>query len=440
MATYRYMGDDDLVFDDVSDDYDLNIVMGDRFDMYRHGQKFVLHHLESPEIPFTLTLKQGRALENKSEELMTVRPDPNNPPYLLFDAKFEMAAPLYDYYNHLLFNGQCPVVKFRKTRNSKVWGMAQMEWHNRKPVYTFMVNESSMIDRVLFTNTIVHEMIHMFQFQKGYKLMHIDSQEAALAIHDNHGPQFQAEMHRINAMGFGIITEGTHAEIARESTDDFYLMIAEAKRGSITSQWLGWYSQFMMDDRDVDGLSALLRDTHPHLEFKVSLYKTKNRLFSTVTHLKKALTFTTPSLSKFHDGAPDLSKEHAIATAYVGKAIAVKLPEYKDAPDKYSLPLDRFYKIMKTYTDDRLTLRAKWMKYPLRNHNAYMEKKVGTWLGRIRRDSMSDADIVNAINDTIASYADRYKFTQYQDAMAAFLKSYDKAGASAPYHKMMRLV
>jgi hypothetical protein len=439
MATYRYINEADLLYEDVNDEYDMQLVMGDQFDMYRHGQFYVVHHEDDPNIAFKLTLKQGKALEGMSEELLTVRPDVNNPPYLLFEPKFENVKPMYDYYNKLYFNGACPVVKFKKSANSKIWGMAQLEWLNNKPVYTFHINESTMIDRVLFTNTILHEMIHLFQYAKGNKLRGLDPEAAMAAMHDNHGPQFQAEMHRINSFGFGIIMAGTHEEIARESTEDFYAIVAIGLHQNKYNGWLSWYTHKVLDQSDLENVAAQLRESTPHLEYQVKLYKTKNRIVTYGTNMKSTKTVTPGSLKKLNQGTPDMKDSTELGVLYLKPVIAVELPDYKEAPEKYSQPLDRFYKTMKSYTDDHITLKAKWVKFPLRAHNSQTEKKISVLVGRMKRDSINDADIVDIVTDIRMSYADRFKFEQYEDAMRTFLNLYDKSGVTVPYYKIMKL-
>lgn len=439
MATYRFIDPNGMQYEDVNDEYDLHMVMGDSFDMYRHGNFYVVHHEDNPEIVFKLTLKQGRALENMSEELLSVRPDPSNAPYLLFEPKFELVTKMYDYYNKLYFNGACPPVTFRKSSNSKIWGMAQLEWHKGKPVYTFHINESTMIDRVLFTNTILHEMIHLFQFQKGVKLREVDMEAATAAMHDDHGPQFQAQMHRINSHGFGIIMAGTHEEIKRESSEDFYAIVAIGLHQNMYNGWLAWYTHKVLNQDDLENVASQLREAFPHLEYQVKLYKTKNRIVTYGTNMKSTKTVTASSLKKLNQGTPDMKGSTELGVIYLRPTLAVELPEYKQEPELYSLPLDRFYKAMRSYTEDQMALRAKWMKFPLRNHNSQTEKKISALVGRMRRNSIHDDDIVQIINDLRASYAQRFTMDQYEDAMRTFLKLYDKQGVTVPYYRLMKL-
>lgn len=445
MATYRYLGEEDLQFDDANDDYSLVIVMGDEFDMYRHGKFYIVHHEDSPEIMFRLTIKEADALEKASEELLTVKPDPENPPYLLFAPKFETVQLLYDYYNKLLFNGKCPAVKIVKTRNNGVWGMAGLKWAgtgaNKKALFTLYINESMMIDRVLFTNGIVHEMIHLYMYKIGSDKLSTDPKQAMEEINANHGPLFQREMHRINAKGFGIIMAGTHEEYKRESTEEFYaVLVQRGMVGGRFTKWQSWYTQHEIDAEQMHDLADTLKAEFPHETMNITLLKTKNRIITYGTHLKGK--FTPASMKKMIDESaqPAPLDGKTIDEIYMKPSVDVRIPDYKEDPERYSLPLDKFCQAMKRYTDDKMVLRAKWKTLPIRVLNKNTEERVKMLVGRVRRKAIEDADILNIVQDLRAAYQGRFAISQYRDAMSAFLKLHDGNGVLVPYYKLMGLV
>jgi len=440
MANYRYLAETDIVFDNANDEYDLHMVQGDRFTMYRHGGVYVVQHEDAPNIVFKLKIREGNALHNASEELMSVQVDPENPPYLLFKPSFEMVPLLYDYLNVTYFNNECPVVKFVKSRNPKVWGLAQVEFYKGRPVYTFHVNESAMVDRVLFINTVAHEMIHMLMFSRGYKLHMTNPQLAADHLHDDHGPLFQQEMHRLNAKGFGIIIAATHEERKRASTDDFYAIVAQETQNNSYKNWYTWYTDKPLKSEDADNLAATLKEMYPHKEYTIKLVKTKDRHFTYGSNLKASKTFPASTLKKTFPGAVDYKDCEVMYTTYLSPSIHVELPEYKDVPDQYALPLDRFYKVMRSYTDDRLVLKAKWQKFPSKMLSTQIDQKFSVLIGRMGRNSIDDADVVNILNDMRMAYDERFTYKQYTDAMHAFIKKYDRKGLLADYAKIMRLI
>jgi hypothetical protein len=440
MANYRYMGERDLEYTDASDEYDLHFVQGDLFTMYRHGQVYIVQHSDAPEVIFKLKLKQGNDLHNMSEELLSVETDPDNPPYMLFKPSFEMMPLLYDYFNRTYFNGECPVVKFRKTTKSSVWGMAQLEWLRNKPVYTFFVNESAMIDRVLFSNTVLHEQIHLRNFAKGYKLMDIDPSSSKDYLHDDHGPHFQDEMRRLNAKGFHILLAATHEEFKRDASEEFYAIVAQETAGGRVLSWNAWYTAKELTADDTERLAGQLKEINPHAEYTIKLIKTKDRNVTHANHIKGTKTFTDSTLKKKIQGDIDLKNAEVLYTTYLRPSIAVELPDYKDVPDLYALPLENFYRSMRSYTDDRMVLRAKWMKFPGKLLSSQIDKKFSTLIGRMGRDSIHDDDVVNILNDIRAAYADRFSYQQYVDAMHAFIKKYDRKGLLAEYAKIMRLI
>nr|DAF93669.1 MAG TPA: SprT-like family protein [Myoviridae sp. ctshb19] len=440
MANYRYLDPVDRVYDNANDEYDLHMVQGDRFTMYRHGSVYIVQHEDAPDVMFRLKLKEGNALHNASEELLSVEVDPENPPYLLFKPTFEIVPQIYDYLNHAYFNNACPVVKFVKSRNPKLWGMAQVEFYRGKPVYTFHINESAMIDRVLFLNTIAHEMIHLRNFAEGIKLRKIDPKAGHDLLHDDHGPAFHSEMNRLNAHGFGIIVQGTHEEFQRKATEEFYaIIVMEVQHGKAVA-WNAWYTDKVLTEEDTDRLASQLKDMFPHVEYSIKLVKTKDRNVTHGNHLKAAKTFTDATLKKKFPGGIKLDGEEVLYTGYLRPSIHVELPDFKERPEVYAMPLDQFYKAMRSYTDDRLVLKAKWMKFPPKMLNTQIDTKFSVLCGRMGRNSIEDADIVNVLNDMFKAYDQRQTYQQYKTAMLAFIDKYDKKGRLAEYAKIMRLV
>lgn len=445
MATYQYLGEDDAHYENANDEYELVIVMGDEFDMYRHGKFYVLHHEHSPDIMFKLTLKEGDALEKLCKELLTVKPDPDNPPYLLFSPKFEVVEQMYDYYNKTLFNNKCPPIKIKKTRKAGVWGMAGLSWagtgKNKKALFTFYINESAMVDRVLFTNAIVHEMIHLYWYKMGTDALDSDPEKALAQIHANHGPLFQQEMHRINAKGFHVILAGNHEEYERESTEAFSVIIAERNfRGGRPYAWSAWYSHDTFTEDDFHNLADMLKGEFPHETMHLKLLETKNRITTFGTHVKGK--FTPASLKKIIEVAnePIPQGGRVINEIQMAPSVAVRLPDIKEEPEKYSLPFDKFCVVMKKYTDDRMVLRAKWKTIPLRVLNKNTEERIVSLVGRMRRKAIDDADILNIIQDLRAAYQGRFNIQQYRDAVNAFVKLHDGNGVLVPYYKLMGLV
>lgn len=439
MSTYRYINKTDMQYDDAHPDYYLTLVMGDEFEMYLHGTNYIVVHEHNPEITFKLTKKEGNALLKMSEERLTVRPDPSNAPYLLFDPKFELCKPMYAYYNKLYFNGACPVVKFVKSRKASVWGMAELKWSGNKALFTFYINESAMIDRVLFTNTILHEMIHLFLYAKGVENLSKDPEKAMQQIHANHGPLFQAEMHRINAHGFGIITAGDHKEIARDATEEFFAIVAERGVPGRVMNWTSWYTHKRVDENDLQTVAAQLKEAFPHESMVLKLITTKNRIVTHGTNLKASKTFNEASMKKSLPGAFDYKDATVLAEAYNHASVEVEFPDYAEEIELYSQPFDKFCVGMKKYTKDRNALYSRWKLFPVRLLNKQVEIRLKSLIGRARRGGATDADIMNAIQDFKGAYDERQPFAVYVKAMTEFLKLHDGNGALTPYWKLMGL-
>lgn len=443
MAKYRYEGDQDLQFDEANDDYSLVMVMGDEYTIYPHGKIYVVHHDSSPEIDFRLQPKEAKILLKASRELLDVEVDPANPPYLLFEPKFELVDKIYRHYNKLLFGNKCPPIKLRKSRNSKVWGMAKMEYLNNninKPVFTFFINESAMIDRKLFTNTIIHEMIHLYLFKSGAEKYSSDPEQAMAEINASHGPLFQREMHRVNAFGFGVITAGTHEEIARAATEDFYAIVAERAADNGLLHWSGWYTHYELTGEDLDKLASLMKLQFPYENMHIYLVKTKSReITAGGVNLKASKNFPAASLSKMYKGAPPLKDATKLDERYLRASTKVTLPSAKEEPELYALPFNKFITKMKKYTDDHAVLMGVWKAAPLRTVNKVNEERLKTLSGRVRRKAISEPDLVNLLIDIKASYEERFDFDDYVRLVTTVLAKHDAQGELVPYYRIMRL-
>lgn len=429
MAVYEYNGDD-ISFKDANPEYELDLVVGDEFILNKFGNKYQLFFAADTSIPFLITPKEARALLKNSTESLNVTPNPSNPPYLDYAPKFEIITKFYDYYNKLLFNGGCPVVKFEKTRDNKILGLAVLEWYKGRPVYTMKINEKSMADIRLFTNTVVHEMIHLFLYAKGIKL------NDKSIIFDSHGPNFQSEMHRINGNGFNIDIVASGEAFSHEASEQLFGIIVEPVNKSFGIQC--YFARTSMVDHFESFVNAYAL-AHPNdTGTKIYLLKSTDLRMAQYTSFPASGKVGPAHFSKWL-GAPEgmfkgmKLKEHT--TEGGGKPI----PTFKDVPETYALGFSRFAQNMRKYGASETYMRAKWGEFPLRALNKIIEGDLKSIIGRVARNSITLPALTNGLEDIVAAYADRFTHEQYQKAILKMLEDNDPKNVMADEYVTLKL-
>lgn len=428
MALYVYKGDG-ITFDDANPEFELDLVVGDEFVMEKlgAGPKYIVYHSTARDIPFTLTGKEARALLKVSEKALNVEPNPNNPPYLMYDPKFEIVPKFYDYYNKLLFNGGCPIVKFTKTRREDVLGLAELNWHRGKPIYTLYINEKSMADIKLFTNTVVHEMIHLYLFAKGVK------QNDKSIVLDNHGPNFQREMNRINGQGFNIGIEASGEHFQGEASETNYAVVVE-RASSIQC----YFSRTSMLDRFEAFCDEFVLQYPSTAGIKISLLETTDLRVAQYTAFPKTGNVKAAAMKKWY-ASPQPPFTGRILRTMTTEVVDNLIPDYNDAPDVYCLPFNQFAQRMARYRASESYMRAKWAKFPLRTLNKRTAEELTSISGRVRRGAIAGPDLHNRLSDIVASYDGRCEQSEYRAIIAKILEKSDPTHALVPEYSTLRL-
>lgn len=432
MALYKYNGDG-ISFDDANPDYALDLVVGDEFILNKHGKSYQVFFSADTSIPFVITPKEARLLLKESSESLNVTPNPSNPPYLDYSPKFEIIPKFYEYYNKELFNGGCPVVKFTKTRDESILGLAVLEWHKNKPVYTMKINEKSMADIKLFTNTVVHEMIHLFLYAKGIKL------NDRTIIFDSHGPNFQSEMHRINGRGFNIDVVASGEAYSHESSEDLFAIVVEPANRTFGIQcYFSRTSMIDQFDQFVDAFSL----AHPNdSSSEIYLLKTSDLRVAQYTAWPKNGNVKPAQLAKwFGQPTGDRSMFSGMKLKQTKTSGGgVNIPSYKQNPETYALGFARFQQAMRKYGASDTFLRAKWNEFPLRALNKIMEADLKSTIGRVARNSITLPDLTNKLQDIVDAYAGRVPEDQYKKIMLKMLADNDPKNVMADEYVTLKL-
>lgn len=432
MARYKYTGDG-ISFEDANPDYALDLVVGDEFILTKFGKNYQVFFAADTSIPFVVTPKEARALLKESEESLDVTPNPNMPPYLDYAPKFEIIPKFYDYYNKQLFNGGCPKVTFEKTRDNGILGLAVLEWHKGKPVYTMKINEKSMADIRLFTDTVVHEMIHLFLYAKGIKL-----RDNTITL-DSHGPNFQAEMHRINALGFNIDIVAKGETYDKHASETLFAVVVEPANRTFGIQ-VYWSRTSMINQFDsfVDQFSL----AHPSdSSSEIYLLKTNDLRVAQYTAWPSSGKFKPSQLQKWF---AQPQGERSMFSGMKQKEIkltggGVDIPNYKAMPDTYALGFSRFQNAMRKYGASDTFLRAKWSEFPLRQLNKITETELKSVIGRVARNSITLPDLNNKLQDIVDAYAGRVDSETYKKSILKMLSDHDPHNVMADEYKMLKL-
>lgn len=429
---YRYIGKENLQYEDANDEYYLNIAPGDTFTVTEFGKGFRVVHDNASGINFFLTLKEMRALKKECEETIAIQVDPNNAPYLIFEPKIEIVRPLYDYFNKMLFNSKCPVVKIVKTHKRGNYGLAQMNWVNRKPVFTLHLSPAIMVDRKMFCNALVHEMIHLYNYAVGHTKLQAGDTDAMDHIHADHGPIFQREMHRINGHGFQIDVTAGHEFHAGAASERFYGLLAypNGQKAQAIVFWSPLNHQTLLED-----FANKITVKYPHAAWQVLAVETTDKNF--VRHNKLGNVTQVPNAKLKLETVPELNyrvlKEHQLeaVSAYI-------IPTEKDDPGLYVMPLNRFLQGMsrKAKGVPQNILEQRWKTTTLRLVNKHAEQAISSLVGRVARNSISQTEVLNEIVDIREMYKGRFPTSQYEDAIKAFIKRYDPKGYLIDYASM----
>lgn len=202
-TTFTYNGRVIIKFLDHNDEYDLAVHTGDEFLVKVKGSKVELITPDLPEVKFRTTTVDPlyvRLMKNSTSDEFVFTPHPKFPAYpFIPQLKFEMLPQLYAYFNKNLFNNKCPERLLFKRTNGKNYGMAHVATVKGENLYRLWVNLKLIAgDPIIFIDTLLHEMIHLFLMRRGKE----ENDRAALFA--SHGPLFQAEMRRLNKLGYNI--------------------------------------------------------------------------------------------------------------------------------------------------------------------------------------------------------------------------------------------
>lgn len=428
MASYKYMGKG-VIYDNANDEYELELVKGDLFTIIKQGRGYLLNHGLAKEIPFILKASEAKELLSDSVEVLEVVPDPNNPPYLIYKPVFSVIEKLYDHYNKQLFNGLCPVIAFKKTSNSKVLGLAEMKRIKGKPVYTMYINEKTMADVKIFTNTIIHEMIHLYLYKKGI----IEGNPDILT--DGHGEHFQREMHRINGFGYNITIVADGETYQGQASHHSYAVVVD--NGTDKGQ-VQIYFCLKNPIENFDDFCDRLRLEYPAHRLRVRLLETDDKRLHQFPKVAQSLKVSDKQIKLWYNAMPNPPVGRVIAEQRLDGGGSV-IPDYKEIPEFYARSFEKFAAAMKRYGASHDYLFSKWKGTPVRLINKHVEETLLSVAGRFNRGSIADDDLYDILNDCAMAYQHRMEASKYIKTMRDMLARVDPNNKMSKHYRILRI-
>ena len=159
---------------------------------------------------------------------------PDNYPQIALPAKSKDLEMLYNLFNHKYFGGELHPCRLKFAALTKrFFGKCHVLWKNWV-IQDCLITMATMIqmDRKAICDTLLHEMIHVWQYEQAAKnqdLKYIDWNPMEFFFgtdkhNRGHGKNFQAWMHKLNAIGFDITITGD-APNELDLRDTYYAVI-----------------------------------------------------------------------------------------------------------------------------------------------------------------------------------------------------------------------
>lgn len=392
MSTYRFMGED-YELDDPRNEFLCNFVMGDIFTVIPSTKHYEVIHATSPDIVFLTSPSIGKALIAASDPWLTVRRDPDNPPYLLFENDRKHIELLYQHYNDELFHGRCPPVTFKTTTNKKVYGQAvTIKYASGRVVYRLEINKTAMLDRKHFTDVLIHEMIHLFLNEQEQRMLRKGASAEELAYitsHKVHGASFEDMMNSFNRKGYHITKTVEEGEMAKAGITDYYVIFLQSG-----NQWTSLVAPKAIGKAFKKICDMVTLEKYP---FKIKYFKTKEYTFKKVYYNvpeNQSLSRNLIESLRWLPMEPNMPFPSKMLGTFEYVPSRMPIPNIDDMPELYILPFADFSNATQKYVSENDAEAQMWLEQAWRKPSASkLDKVYGQYLlrnaGLFRRGSMS---------------------------------------------------
>jgi SprT-like family. len=421
---YTYNGKATIVLDKHHKTYEVDFETGEEFQVKVVGNEATIIHSGTPKLRFVANItdkKYTKLMRNSTAEEFVFVPHPKYPCYpFIPNLTFEMVEQVYAYFNDLYFNNKCPKrILFKKTTSSKMLGLAQYNSSvNGRPLYRMSVNVKSIgKDTILFCDTLLHEMVHLYWYNRG----HDEGNNSYIKA--SHGPLFVQEMKRLNKLGFNISPILDWEE--RDVTDtELYALVATSPDHKDLFKCF-WSTRNL--EAEFESLVTQLRTGDPAYKLHIDLMVTSDLAVRGFPQISDKGVIPRSKLKLWYDLHPFKGRS---IKSYVSETDPrpVVLKDVKvskqDAPfyaQSFNLFSAWFKRQDRTATE--AYMRTLWTRFPVKQVLPFAETELEE-ANDFLESGMNEADIIRKLNNVFARFDGRATPSEYRSAIRTIIEKH----------------
>lgn len=424
-SSYTYTGKAKILFDDHHDEYEVDFVTNDQFKILVKNGFVTIIHQDAPKVKFTASItdpKYVKLMRSSTPARFEFVPTPKHPQYpFIPKLTFELIPHIYDYLNDQYFNGQCPKeVLFKKSTAREALGVAMYDTVRGRDLYRMLVNMKMIgSDMILFIDILLHEMIHLLLYRRGME------QRNREMVHDSHGPFFQAEMQRLNKLGFNvsIILDWEKRDVALAS--EYQVLVITQENQPKHAKYF-WTTKNV--ERDFDSLVAQITQLHPTALYTIELVAVKNDAFKAYTQIADNGKLPKAKLKLWYDKKPVAGRVLKTLTVTAQSAVTanqfVKVPKAEEP--YYALPLTLFSSWVRKNRinlSNDAAVNAIWIRFPIEKIAPFAQAELIEIHKALAR-GLGDADIKRRLTGVFARYDGRANYGEYTRTITAIIEKH----------------
>lgn len=424
-SRYIYTSKTRILFDDHHETHEVDFVHNDKFKIKVDGGMVTIIHDAAPKIKFTASIedkKYIKLMRGSTPAAFEFIPTPKFPHYpFIPKLTFELIPYIYEYLNETYFNGMCPKsLLFKKSTAREALGVAMYDKVRGRELFRMLVN-MKMIgnDMMLFIDILLHEMIHLFLYRKGLDQHRND------ILQDGHGQYFQAEMARLNKLGFHISIVLEWEKRDQEVASEFFVIAITSDRQPAHGKYF-WTTKSI--DRDFDSFVAQVTKFDPATLFTIELIATKNQALKGQPQISDSGKIPEAKLKlwwkKFEVGGRVLKSFTVTPQSAVDANQYVKVPKNEEA--YYAQPLTLFSSWlrknkMNLSSDD--AVYSIWIRFPVAKVIPFAQAELIEINKAVAR-GLSDQEIKRRLTAVYARFDGRANQYEYRKAMLTIIEKY----------------
>lgn len=424
-AGYVYTSKTKILFDDHHDEFEVDFVEGDKFKLQINGGNVIIIHADAPKVRFICEVtdkKYIKLMRGSTPEAFEFIPTPKFPMYPFIPRlTFELIPHIYEYLNEKYFNGMCPKsILFKKSTSNETLGVAMYNRVRGRELFRMKVNMKKIgNDMFLFIDTLLHEMIHLYIYRKG-----LDAHDNDI-VQDGHGRLFQAEMNRLNKLGFNISIILEWEKRDQELATEYYVIAVTSDRQPKLAKYY-WTPKNI--ERDFQTFVAQITRFDPASLFKIELYATKNQVLKGQPQISTSGKIPESKLGlwwkKVEVGGRLLQSFQVTPQTAVDSGQIVKVPKGEEV--YYAQPLSIFNSWLRknkiNYASDDAAASI-WMRFPVEKVIPFAEAELIEIHKALAR-GLSDQDIKRKLTAVYARFDDRATHSAYRRIITTIIEKH----------------